>query len=98
MNDPIYIFAKWSVKEDCLEKVLSLIPELIKESKKEPGNLGYNIYQSASDSHTLILFEAYKDQESLDIHRSSEHFKSLVLQKIVPLLEKREVEILNELL
>ncbi|MFT3701149.1 MAG: putative quinol monooxygenase [Agriterribacter sp.] len=94
----VHIFAKWQVKEGQLESVLSLLAALAEESRKEEGNLFYKIHQSLSDTHTLILSEAYADETALDVHRGSAHFKNFVLQQIVPLLEKREVEITNEVL
>jgi autoinducer 2-degrading protein len=93
----IYTFAKWQVKEGALQSVLNLLPELVEKSANEEGNLFYKIHQSVADTHTLILWEAYKDEASLEAHKGSEHFKQVVIQRIVPLLEKREVAITHEL-
>lgn len=97
-QQPVYAFAKWQVKEGCLQEVLNIIKQLVKDSSNEEGNLFYKIHQSVSDTHTLILFEGYKDEAALDYHRASEHFKNLVINQIVPLLENREVVIANEIL
>lgn len=96
-KQPVYTFAKWQVQEDHLQEVLTILPELIKESTNEEGNLFYKVHQSLSDTHTLLLFEGYKDEADLNKHRASEHFKNLVLKQIVPLLENREIVIANEL-
>lgn len=88
---PVYTFAKWRVKEGQLVAVLDLLAELTAKSKAEEGNLLYKIHQSISDANTLILFEGYKDESALAAHRSSEHFQSLVIGKIIPLLEDREI-------
>ena len=97
-QQPVYTFAKWQVQEEHLQEVLSILPQLVKSSTNEEGNLFYKIHQSLSDTHTLILFEGYKDEAALDEHRGSEHFKNLVIKQIVPMLEKREVVITNEIL
>lgn len=97
-QQPVYTFAKWQVQEEKLQEVLNILPPLVEESTKEEGNLFYRIHQSLSDTHTLILFEGYRDEAALDQHRASEHFKNLVINKIVPLLESREVVITNEIL
>lgn len=94
----IYIFAKWQVKEGQLQPVLNLLPALVEKSAAEEGNLFYKVHQSLSDDHTLLLFEGYRDEASLEEHRGSAHFRDLVLQQIVPLLAHREVELTNELL
>lgn len=96
-NHPIYAFAKWQVKEEELQTVLDVLPELVQKTREEEGNLFYKIYQSHSDNHTLILYEGYQDENALDAHRSSVHFKELVIKRIVPQLEKREVELTSEL-
>ncbi|MDJ1491776.1 putative quinol monooxygenase [Cytophagaceae bacterium DM2B3-1] len=89
--ESIYVFAKWKVKEGQLETVLSLLPDAVKKSTEEEGNLFYKIHQSNSDPNTLVLFEGYKDEAALNEHRNSTHFQTLVVGQIVPLLEEREV-------
>lgn len=94
---PLYLFAKWQLKKDSMQAVLQLIPELMDKTRQEAGNLQYNIYQSMADANQLVLFEAYKDNESLETHRNSEHFQSIVINQIVPLLENRELVLASEL-
>ena len=88
---PVYTFAKWRVKEGQLVTVLDLLAELTAKSTAEEGNLLYKIHQSISDANTLILFEGYRDESALAAHRDSEHFQSLVMGKIIPLLQEREI-------
>ena len=88
---PVYTFAKWRVKEGQLVAVLDLLADLTANSTAEEGNLLYQIHQSISDANTLILFEGYRDEAALALHRNSEHFQTLVVGKIIPLLEDREV-------
>jgi autoinducer 2-degrading protein len=96
-EQPITVFAKWRVKRDQLDTVLNILTEVGKKSTKEEGNLFYNIHQSNTDVNTLILFEGYKDEAALAEHRNSEHFQTLVIGKIVPLLEEREVVLATRL-
>ena len=88
---PIHVFAKWQVKADELYNALALLDQVAKKSREEEGNLFYTVNQSSTDPNTLILFEGYKNDEALEYHRSSEHFKSIVIEQIVPLLAQREV-------
>src|SRR5262245_38601563 len=98
MNEkPVYTFANWQVKEGQLAAVLSQLGELTAKSTAEEGNLLYIIHQSNSDENTLILYEGYKDESSLAEHRNSEHFQTLVMGKIVPLLENRELVITTQI-
>ncbi|MBS1662357.1 MAG: antibiotic biosynthesis monooxygenase [Bacteroidetes bacterium] len=88
---PIHVFAKWTVKEGQLGVVLGLLEEVVEESVAEEGNLFYTVHQSNAEPNTLVLYEGYKDEDSVAAHRESEHFQRLVIGKIVPLLEGREV-------
>ncbi|HEY9046087.1 MAG TPA: putative quinol monooxygenase [Ohtaekwangia sp.] len=94
---PVYTFAKWQVKEGQLDTVLTLLAEVAEKSKKEKGNIFYKVHQSNSNANTLILFEGYSDATAVEEHRNSEYFQNLVLGKIIPNLESREVILASEL-
>ena len=94
---PVYIFAKWRVKEGELNVVLNLLSEVAIKSKTESGNLFYKVHQSNTDPDVIILFEGYEDDAAVAAHRSSEHFQALVIGKIVPLLAEREVVLASEI-
>jgi (4S)-4-hydroxy-5-phosphonooxypentane-2,3-dione isomerase len=88
---PVYIFAKWQVKEGQLDAVLSLMAKVAQKSIAEKGNLFYKIHQSNTDANTLILFEGYTDNAAVELHRNASYFQQLVIGQIVPNLVNREV-------
>lgn len=90
-QDPVHVFALWKVKEGETGNVLHLLKTVHDESIKEEGNLFYKIHQSSTDPNTILLFEGYADEDAVAIHRNSPYYQASVLQKISPLLEKREV-------
>ena len=94
---PVYTFAKWRVKEGQLDGVLDLLADLTAKSAAEEGNLLYQIHRSISDANTLILYEGYQDEAALAAHRNSDHFQTLVIGKIIPLLEDREIVLATRL-
>lgn len=96
-QQPVYTFAKWKVKEGQLNFVLNLLAEVAKKSIEEKGNLFYKVHQSNSDANTLILFEGYTDELAVEAHRNSVYFQTLVIGKIVPSLENREVILASQL-
>jgi (4S)-4-hydroxy-5-phosphonooxypentane-2,3-dione isomerase len=87
---PVYLFAKWKVREGNLDKVLSLMPNLAALSRAEEGCVFYEVHQGRLDPNILMLYECYRDEAALDAHRASEHFQRIVISEIVPLLESRE--------
>ena len=90
-TENIHVFARWKVQSDKLETVLPLIHSLIAESKREPGNLDYIVSQTLTDPSSFHLFERYVDRAAVEAHKTSDHFKQIALEEIVPLLEEREV-------
>ncbi len=97
MNEQaIYVYAQWNVKEGKLDEVLQILTQAAKKSSEEKGNLFYKIHQSKSDQNTLILFEGYENETALEFHKNSEHYQNLVVKEIVPLLESREVILMDQ--
>lgn len=43
-------------------------------SRSEPGNLRFDLIQSAEDPNRFILFEAYADAESAGAHKQTAHY------------------------
>lgn len=96
-QNPVYVFATWRVQEGEIDNVLNLLKTVHDESIKEKGNLFYKIHQSNTDLNTLVLFEGYTDEDAVAQHRNSSHYQEVVVQKIIPLLEKRAVVLASPL-
>lgn len=82
----ILIVAKSVVKPGKVEEFLKLTKPLIEESNKEEGCIEYVLYEDISNSHILTFVEKWTDQEAIDIHNSSPHFKRIV-PTLAPLCE-----------
>jgi (4S)-4-hydroxy-5-phosphonooxypentane-2,3-dione isomerase len=86
------MLARWRVRDGALDGVLSLVPELIAATRREPGNQLYCVFQLGDASQrTLVLIEGYADRAAVEAHRQSDHFQRIVVGRIVPLLEERDV-------
>jgi autoinducer 2-degrading protein len=93
----VYVYAKWQVKEGKLDSVLQILKEVSKKSSEEEGNLFYKIHQNKADENILILFEGYQNESALEFHKNSEHYQNLVAKQIIPLLENREVILMDQI-
>lgn len=82
--------ARWVAREGQADTVRELLRELIAASRAEPGNLSYQVSEARDEPATFRLFEVYADEEAFRAHADSEHFRRLVLERAVPLLEDRE--------
>lgn len=59
--------------------------------RAEKGNLRYEYFSPLSDSETVLLIDAWADQESLDRHHASP-----LMQKIAELREKYDLHMRAE--
>ena len=81
----ITIVAKHIIKEDQTTAFMNLAKELIAETRKETGNINYNLFQDTTHKNTLTFIEEWESKEAIDLHFNSSHFTRIVPQ-IKPLL------------
>jgi autoinducer 2-degrading protein len=43
-------------------------------SRKEPGNLRFDVLQGAEDPARFVLYEVFASQEAVEAHRASPHY------------------------
>jgi quinol monooxygenase YgiN len=89
----LQVIARYTLAPGNEDEVLALLPQLAAATREEPGNLGFEIYRGTEDPNAVILLERYASREAFAAHRESAHFKELVLNTIVPLLESRVFEL-----
>ena len=74
----ITIVAKNLIKQGKAEEFKVLAEKLINESRKEKGNISYNLYQDANNYNILTFIEEWENKEAIKLHNNSEHFTSIV--------------------
>lgn len=94
---PITVVARWRAKAGTVDNVLALVAELRPPTLAEPGCLGYDVFRSTDTLGELLLVERYRDMPAIEAHRGSAHYQALVVQRILPLLSDRQVELLRSL-
>ena len=93
--EAITVVARWQMPEECVAEVLGLVARLREPSLAEPGCLGYEVYRSVNAAGELLLLERYRDEAAIEAHRGSSHFRELVIERIIPMLTRRRVELLR---
>ncbi len=76
----IVIVAKSVVKKDKIDEFKKIAEPLIDSSRKEAGNIEYALYEDIANSNVLTFVEKWKDQPSIEIHSSSDHFTKTIPQ------------------
>ena len=91
----VTIVAHWRMSDDRVDGVLALVDSLRQATLAEPGCLGYAVYRSIADASELLLVERYRDDAALDAHRRSVHYQTIAVERIIPLLSGRQIDILQ---
>ena len=93
--EQIVVVARWQMREEHVADVLELVSVLRQQSLDEPGCVGYDVFRSADDPGVILLIERYRDNAAIDAHRNTHHYRELVVERIIPLLSNRQVELLR---
>ena len=91
---PVTVLAHWSPGAQHIDEVLALIVELRRQTLAEPGCSRYEVFRSVDKPGELLLVEGYEDGAAIESHRASPHYQQLVVQRILPLLAQRRIELL----
>jgi quinol monooxygenase YgiN len=84
------VVAKYTVKSGQEAAVERILRELTPLSRAEPGCRTYQAQRSLDEPGVFLLYETYDDRAAYQAHTETEHFRRLVLEGAVPLLERRE--------
>lgn len=87
------INARMIVKPEEIEKFLSLAKTMVEKSNSEAGCLVYKLYQEVGNPSGFIFYEEYENQEALDIHNSTDYFKTFIGQISEIISEKPALKI-----
>ena len=62
-------------KDGCEKKMKELLSAMVVPSKAEKGCLMYEITQFENNRKKFMAFETWENEEALDGHKASEHYK-----------------------
>ena len=75
----VKIIAIKEVKEGKLLEWKEKVTKLILESRKELGNISYEIYQDSENENLIIFVEEWTDEEYIrKVHCNTPHVKNIV--------------------
>ena len=93
----IKIVSRRIIRADCIEAFQALARELVRESRKESGCLGYTLNQSLEDPRAHAFIECWTDRAAIDAHGASAHFRRIVPQFAALTEERPPVEFYTEI-
>ncbi len=87
---PFVLAVMWRAADGKGDEVAGTLDRLGPASRAEPGVLAFIAHRSPADPHDFFLYEQYRDEAAFKAHQQTEHFKTEVLGRAVPLLVKRD--------
>jgi quinol monooxygenase YgiN len=72
----IYVVATLTVKPEMRAELIAAATACIRKTRKEKGNIAYDLHESVTDPAKLVFVEQWENAEALVPHRSAEHMKA----------------------
>ncbi len=85
----LIVIARYLVTEGHESVVARLLRQNAEASRTEPGCLEFTVFQEIDDPRVILLYERYTDEDAFQAHRQTPHFKEIIEQQVVPLLDER---------
>ena len=77
-DEALTIVASITVKPEFKEEVLKAIQKVVSATRKEPGNIFYDVFEDVNNPLKFVFIETWKSQAAIDSHKKSAHFNEFV--------------------
>jgi quinol monooxygenase YgiN len=74
----LIILAKGVIRPDKREEFIAAAREQIVETRKEPGCIAYDFYESQTAPNTFVFNERWKSKEAIDAHFQTAHIRKFM--------------------
>jgi len=64
------------VKPETRADLIAAATACIQETRKEPGNIAYDLHESVTDPTKMVFVEQWENPEALVPHRTTDHMKA----------------------
>src|SRR5215468_1923335 len=86
-NDPtIHMITYIDVAPAAKEQAAGLLRPLAEASRKDAGNMLFQILQRTAPAHQFVIVATWKDQQALDAHETAAHYKQFRSQLAADLI------------
>ncbi len=73
MKPVVTIVHIW-VKEQFLPEFIEITRYNHENTRKEPGNIRFDVLEDASDKTKFVLYEVFESEEAVAAHKTTEHY------------------------
>ena len=77
-DETLTIIATVTVKPEYKDDVLKAIKAVVDATRKESGNIFYDVFEDINNPLKFVFIETWKSQEAIGSHNKSVHFNEFV--------------------
>ncbi|KRG08310.1 putative quinol monooxygenase [Staphylococcus sp. NAM3COL9] len=77
------------------EQYLALVEPLVLGANKEEGSLYYEHFERTDEPNTFAFIEQYENEEAVEVHNNTEHFKNFFKEVTQYLITKPDINVLQ---
>ena len=74
----IVLFARLKVKEDRIDELKAAALAIVADSRREAGNIHYDVHQSIDDATMFFWHETWTDKAAIDAHFATSFFQDFI--------------------
>lgn len=93
----IHIVAHIELKAGYREHLMPLFKTLVEESRKEEGNISYDLHENLKSPDKLVMVETWASREAIDRHAGTPHYLNFG-KALQDKTEKLEINLLKKIL
>ncbi|GAN81247.1 putative quinol monooxygenase [Acidocella aminolytica] len=75
-QNSVYVFATLTASAGKEAELRQILRNLVDDTRKEPGNLSYHLYEGTETPGTFLVYECYQDQSAVETHMASPHLQA----------------------
>jgi (4S)-4-hydroxy-5-phosphonooxypentane-2,3-dione isomerase len=94
------IMVRLEVKHEWLDDFLQLVTFNATQSRKEPGNLRFDVVRSVDRPTRFALYEVYRDEAGVKAHQATPHYArwraEIELMLVTPRVSERFTSVFPE--
>lgn len=74
--EELKIVATITVKPEFKEDILKSLHDVVDATRKEEGNVSYDLHSHVSDENVFTILEVWKSRDAITLHNASDHFEA----------------------
>ena len=77
-DETLTIVATVTVRAEFKDDILKSIKTVVDATRREPGNIFYDVYEDVANPLKFVFIETWKSQAAIDAHNKTTHFNDFI--------------------